>query len=503
MAGLFAAVIFAAGPLAAQDAGDLFSKLDANKDGYVTPDEVPEPQRALYERLLRNADKDGDKKLSKEEFQAGLKPDETPKPPLAGGPGGPGGPRGGKGDPREFFSRMDANKDGKLSKDELPEQMRENFARMDANGDGSISQEEFAQAGRQFGKRPPTAPPALLSPDQLEAKFAEADKNKDGKITKDEMRDESERATLGRFAEQLNPGGDGSLTKEQYIRVMSRALGIEAPPPAAGRPNPGPAPNREQIEALFDRTDSNSDGKLTKDEIPEERQGMRVLLERSGGDSLSKEQFVRGLLAMPQPFVRGMLGMPQIGGPPGRPEGTPQRPPQGSPGAPPGGGLFAALDTDRNGELSTTEIVAAGTALLKLDRNGDGKLTPDEAFGPGGPGGGPPGRPGVGQPGNGLPPGAPPGQGRPGQRGLGGLNPEEFRQRLKEADANNDGKISKEEAPPLLKDRFDRVDANSDGFVDESEVREMLRRMADGAGKMKGRPGGDQPRRPDPNNDKT
>jgi hypothetical protein len=30
----------------------------------------------------------------------------------------------------------------------------------------------------------------------------------------------------------------------------------------------------------------------------------------------------------------------------------------------------------------------------------------------------------------------------------------------------------------------------------------MLRRMADGAGKAKGRPDGDQPRRPDPNNDK-
>jgi hypothetical protein len=57
------------------------------------------------------------------------------------------------------------------------------------------------------------------------------------------------------------------------------------------------------------------------------------------------------------------------------------------------------LYTDRNGELSTTEIVAAGTALLKLDRNGDGKLTPDELFtGPGGPPpGGMRGRPGDGQ----------------------------------------------------------------------------------------------------------
>ena len=78
--------------------GDLFNKLDVNKDGFVTSDEVPDAQKSLFERLLRNADKDGDKKLNKDEFQAGLKPDEAPKPPLAGGQG-PGGPRGGKGDP--------------------------------------------------------------------------------------------------------------------------------------------------------------------------------------------------------------------------------------------------------------------------------------------------------------------------------------------------------------------------------------------------------------------
>jgi Ca2+-binding EF-hand superfamily protein len=285
---------------------------------------------------------------------------------------------------------------------------------MDANGDGSVSQEEFAQAGRQFGKRPPGAP---------------------------------------------------------------------GTPPPGGQPG-GPA-NREEFEALFDRTDSNSDGKLTKDEIPEERRGMRAILERSGSDSLNKEQFVRGMMA----------GMAQTGGQPPRPEGAPQRPPQGPPGPPPGGGLFGALDTDRNGELSTSEIVGAGSALLKLDRNNDGKLTPDEVF-VGGPGG-PPGRPGEGRPGEGRPE-----NGRPGLRGLGGINPEEFRQRLKEADANNDGKISKDEAPPILRGAFERLDANSDGFVDETEAREMFRRMADGAGKAKGRPEGDLPRRPDSNNDK-
>jgi collagen type III alpha len=415
VAAIVAAALFSASPLAAQDAADLFGKLDANKDGYVTPDEVQESQKALYERMLRNADKDGDKKLSKEEFIAGLKPDDGPKTPLAGGQ--PFGPPGGKakGDPREFFNRIDANKDGKLSKDEMPERMKENFGRMDINGDGFVSQEEFAQIGRAFGKAPPAAPaaPAPASPAQSQ---------------------------------------------------------------------------RQTFESLFDRTDSNSDGKLTKDEVPEERQGMRAVLERSGGSSIDKEQFVRGMIAM----------MAQSGGQPPRPDGAPRpdgtprpdgapRRPDGAPGAPPGGGLFGALDTDRNGELSTAEIVAAGSTLLKLDRNADGKLTPDEVFG-GQPGGGPPGRPGeprpvAGQPGN--PTAAPNPERRPGQRGLGGLNPEEFRERLKQADANGDGKISKDEAPQILKERFDRIDQNSDGFLDDAEVRQMLRRMAEDGAKGK------------------
>jgi len=400
-----------AGTLAAQDAADLFNKLDANKDGYVTPDEVQESQKALFERMLRNADKDGDKRLSKEEFQAGLKPDETPKQPLAGGQPFGGAPQAakGKGDPRAFFERLDANKDGKLSRDELPEQLRANFDRLDANTDGSLNPEELAQAGRQFGKRPPGAP--------------------------------------------------------------------GTPPPQAGRPAGGAPADRAQLEALFDRTDSNSDGKLTKDEIPEERQGMRGVLERSGGDSLTKEQFVRALEGTV--FGGMMVRSAQADGQPPRPEGAPPRRPDGPPGGLPGG-LFAALDSDKDGQLSTAEIVAAGTTLLKLDRNGDGKLTPEEVFGPGA--GPPPGRPGNGLPPAARPAEAGPGVGQPGR----GFSIEAF-------DKDKDGKISKEEAPDRLKERFEQVDSNSDGFIDQAEFRQMTERMQKAGGKTKGK-------RPDPNN---
>ena len=90
----------------------------------------------------------------------------------------------------------------------------------------------------------------------------------------------------------------------------------------------------------------------------------------------------------------------QDGPPPGRERGP------GGPGGqrqpPP---IIGALDANHDGEIDATEIANASAALKKLDKNGDGKLTPDEFMGP---------RPG-GQRGPGGPGGE--GQGRPGGAG--------------------------------------------------------------------------------------
>lgn len=57
---------------------------------------------------------------------------------------------------------MDADGDGKIAKEEMPERMQQNFQRIDANGDGAVDKEEaqkmaerMNRGDRPRGDRPP------------------------------------------------------------------------------------------------------------------------------------------------------------------------------------------------------------------------------------------------------------------------------------------------------------------------------------------------------------
>ena len=142
----------------------------------------------------------------------------------------------------------------------------------------------------------------------------------------------------------------------------------------------------------------------------------------------------------------------EFAGTPGRP-GEPGMP--GMPGmGPPGGGLIAALDKDRNGELSADEIAAASDALKKLDRDGDGKLTNGKSCRP-------PGRQAHG----------------PGMQG----GPERMLWRtscskIRTATASS----AKKKLPERMRENFAQVDANDDGQADEKELRQMAERFTRG-----------------------
>ncbi|MFN7919534.1 MAG: hypothetical protein U0Q16_05520 [Bryobacteraceae bacterium] len=100
--------------------------LDTDGDGTVSQAEI-----ANSAQSLAKLDRNNDGRITEEEVRPNF------------GPGGPGGRR----NPAEMASRMmeewDANGDGKLTKNELPERMQERFGDADKNGDGWLSKEEL------------------------------------------------------------------------------------------------------------------------------------------------------------------------------------------------------------------------------------------------------------------------------------------------------------------------------------------------------------------------
>ena len=190
--------------------------------------------------------------------------------------------------------------------------------------------------------------------------------------------------------------------------------------------------------------------------------------------------------------------------------------------------LFRIFDTDGNNELSAEEISDAAQALKKLDKNEDGKLTPDEFR----PSGGRPGQQGRSMQG---PPNGRQGQGgrsndgRGGQQagrsgggrgaqqgGRGGQSGEQggggrrgdpaqadaqFATQLMELDANQDNQIGSDEIPPHMQTAFKLADADKNNSLDQTELlvlaSQFRRNELNPAGEnaeMKNRPTGGAPR---------
>jgi Ca2+-binding EF-hand superfamily protein len=126
----------------------IMQRSDRNQDGRLTLNEVDE-RTAM---MLANADTNGDKAIDRAELEAAM------RQRMGGGQfGGGGGPFGGGGfDGRQMTERMmanDRNGDGKLSPDEVPEQMQGMLRGADQNGDGTIDASEMEQATRRMGER--------------------------------------------------------------------------------------------------------------------------------------------------------------------------------------------------------------------------------------------------------------------------------------------------------------------------------------------------------------
>ncbi len=371
-----------------------------------------------------------------------------------------------------LFQKLDKNGDGKLTASEIPEDQARFFERLvrrgDKNSDGELTRDEFDQANKPE-ERPNVSlnngPTGEQARAEARQRFEMLDRNKDGKVTLEEVPEQ--------FRDRIKPlfdrSGKTELTFEEFTR---QALGGARPDPAE----------------LFKRLDANSDGKLTKAELPAEfKERWAGALERLGKDEITQDEFVQ--IAQRMAEVRG--GQPGEG----RPLGNPEE-------------IFSRMDTNGDGKLTINEAPERARQMLeglfrRAGKEREGSLSKEEFVKnfPAGPREGERRPEGADRPREGerKPEGERPREGerrpegadrpRDGERRPEGDRPREGDRRPEGADRpregrpmegrgpaffrmldkNQDGRLSKDELAKAT-DLFDELDRNHDGQLDPAEL---------------------------------
>ncbi len=174
----------------------------------------------------------------------------------------------------DFINRFDKNKDGVVSRDELPPRMSRVFDRADTNGDGKLDRDEVERmlqvlrrrfgAGNGTDTTPRQAAAGGGGVEQAVHRILERmDTNHDGQISRDEAQ-----GPLAKNFDRLDANKDGYLDGAELRRAVSRFMKNRNNSPRAGtggrqgRRADAPAPAVD-----FDALDANADGRLTREEL--------------------------------------------------------------------------------------------------------------------------------------------------------------------------------------------------------------------------------------------
>lgn len=295
------------------------------------------------------------------------------------------------------------------------------------------------------------ATPGAAKSAEAAALFKQLDANADGALAVNEVPTDKQ-GLVRRLLRNGDSDKDGKLSHDEFVAAMQV--------PRRERGGNGAARGERGVMALepdafFSRFDKNGDGKVTPDEMPEERRerftALLTYADTNSDGGIEREEFAK----MRERAAGGQTGRP------GQQNSARQNPAQGGQQTSNGQAdsaaayeaVFKTLDKNGDGKLSSDEIRNASDSLAGLDKDGDGSITVAEL-------------------------------GRTRPRALAGLgggganaDPARVWQRLIANDKNKDGKLSEDEMPERLQQAFSRLDQNGDGYVDETEFKTGLERL--------------------------
>lgn len=245
---------------------DVLSRLDRNKDGAVSVDELPRAASGPHPLWVKfaEADKNGDGKLAPDEALAAVADftaekfaatdvnrdgvltreellPQRPEPPL-----------------RARLMRADKDGDKKVTFEEaqaaIPDITKEKFAELDRNGDGVFGTEDMA---------------SLRTGSPVISRLLEADKDGDKKITLEEAQAAMPQLTQQRF-DALDQNHDGAITPEDEKAAGPRTRRMPQLKPREGAEGSflkgAPGARGSGLMQQVIGADANGDGKTTHEE---------------------------------------------------------------------------------------------------------------------------------------------------------------------------------------------------------------------------------------------
>ncbi len=155
------------------------------------------------------------------------------------------------------FAELDKNKDKKISRDEFPSQFPpQMFDRIDTNHDGSIDEEEWKTMTSQFGGGRGGGGDRMMvaGPRLGESLIKLLDANADAKVSREEF------AKIVSLFDALDKDHSGDLSQDELNGLFRVVNEVQTQ-----------ATGGVEVNNLFEKYDKNKDGKITADEIGNER----------------------------------------------------------------------------------------------------------------------------------------------------------------------------------------------------------------------------------------